>query len=248
VKIPVVVGNWKMHKTPSESYEYIDQLKKHIIPGRSHVMLAVPFIDICASVASAKGSSIQIGAQNVHDKDCGAYTGEISTQMLESAEASFVLLGHSERRLYFGETDEIVHRKLAKVLTSSLTPIVCFGESLLDRERSQEKEVILAQLRAALGGLSGDQVSKIYLAYEPVWAIGTGKVATPDIAEEVHSIVREYLADTFSQAVAGRVKILYGGSVKSEHMASLMAQRNIDGVLVGGACLDPQVFSKLINY
>jgi len=248
VKIPLIVGNWKMHKTPAESSVYIQQLKKYISSSRANVMLAVPFIDICACVESVKGSLIRIGAQNVHEKDFGAYTGEISTSMLESAGATFVLIGHSERRQYFGETDEMVNRKLLKVLQSSLTPIVCFGESLSDREAGKEKDVVISQIQAALDGVSGDFLPQIVLAYEPVWAIGTGMVATPEIAENVHGLVRSYLSQQFSPTVAQSVKILYGGSVKSEHMVSLMAQKNIDGVLVGGACLDPEAFSKLINY
>jgi triosephosphate isomerase len=195
-----------------------------------------------------QNSTICLGAQDVYWEEEGAYTGQISVAMLLDAGCDYVILGHSERRQYFNETDETVNRKLRKVLESRLTPIVCVGETLEEREAGRVEEVVLRQMKRALQGLAQDDVSRIVIAYEPVWAIGTGRTATPEVAEEVHAMIRQWLKEAFSEELSSQLRILYGGSVKPGNVQELMAQPDLDGALVGGASLDAQTFAKIVKY
>lgn len=239
-----LVGNWKMYKTAREASEYVTALARLIkgSPG-SQVMLAAPFTAIHAASLASQNTSIIIGAQNMHDAPEGAFTGEISASMLKEAGARFVILGHSERRQFFQETSAFINRKVKRALSSGLTPIVCIGETEQERSSGKTREILLAQLEQSLVDLTPDDLAKILVAYEPVWAIGTGKTATPEIAEETHLICREFL----KARKAARVPILYGGSVKVENARALLSMPNIDGALVGGAALDPTTFAQIIN-
>ncbi len=243
----IIAGNWKMYKTIEKTLAFIkDLLAKELNPKVS-VYLAVPFTAISAASKAAKGSSLRIGAQNMHDAPEGAFTGEISAKMLIDAGAQFVILGHSERRLIFGETSEFVNRKIKAALNAGLRPILCVGETLQEREENKTQSVLQDQLEKSLSEITEKEFSKILIAYEPVWAIGTGRTATPEQAEEMHVFCRHFLEKKFG-AAAETVSILYGGSVKPENTKVLMDQKNIDGVLVGGASLSVDSFNKIINY
>ncbi len=211
-------------------------------------MLAPPFTSLAAVCGETKGSSIQLAAQNVHWEPKGAFTGEISIAMLEDAGCSMVIIGHSERRQYFGETDETVNRRVKAVLNSSLKAIVCIGETLAEREAGRAHDLITQQLAGGLAGLTLQSLSHIILAYEPVWAIGTGRTASPEIAQEVHKAIRDWLSRQFGSEAAQEVRILYGGSVKPDNVSVLMRQPDIDGALVGGACLEAESFLRIIHY
>ncbi len=208
----------------------------------------MPFTAIEAGVEAAKGTKISIGAQNMHDQMEGAFTGEISARMLKASGASYVILGHSERRQYFKETNAFIHRKLALALKEGLTPILCIGELADERESGKYGDVLKTQLDECLQNLNAPQVEKVVLAYEPVWAIGTGKTATPEIAQGVHRFIRNWVEEKYSIGCAERICLIYGGSVKPDNIASLMQQTDIDGVLVGGASLDVESFAKIVNY
>jgi triosephosphate isomerase len=212
------------------------------------VAVCPTFTSLSAASEALQNSTVGLGAQDVHWEDEGAYTGEISTEMLLDVGCDFVIIGHSERRQYFGETDETVNRKLKKALTTSITPILCCGETLDEREAGQVETVVLGQLQRGLAELTENDISRIIIAYEPVWAIGTGKTATPETAEEVHAMIRNWLKDTFSADLADGLRILYGGSVKPGNAAELMAQPDIDGGLVGGASLDAVSFAQIAKY
>ena len=246
---PVIAGNWKMFKTQREVVRTIQGLREKV-DGHSAVEVVVcpTSTGLAAAAEALEGSTIQLGAQNVHWEDEGAFTGEISVSMLQDVGCQYVILGHSERRQFFHETDEIIAKKLQKVLTTSLTPILCVGEMLDEREAGRVEEVILGQLAGDLAGLTEELVSRIIVAYEPVWAIGTGKTATPEVAEDVHRMIREWLRNTYSESLSGGLRILYGGSVKPGNIADLMAQPDIDGALVGGASLDADSFAKIVKY
>ncbi len=247
---PLIAGNWKMVKTRSEARTTAVELCK-LVAGSLEVDVAVfpPFTALSTVSQILQRTAIKLGAQNVHWEDQGAFTGEISVRMLEDCGCRYVIVGHSERRLYFSESDEIINHKLKKVLTSALIPILCVGESLEERESGRVEEVVLCQIERALDGLgSGREVSRIIVAYEPVWAIGSGKTATPKIAEEVHSLIRQSISGHYSQEISHEIRILYGGSVKPDNIEELMAQANIDGVLVGGASLEAKSFVKIIRY
>ena len=246
---PLIAANWKMYKTPAQAKEFVTAFLP-LIHGhtRDQIVLCPPFVDIAMVVAATHGSSLHVGGQNMYWQDEGAFTGEISAGMLAAAGCSHVILGHSERRQLFGETDETVNKKLHSALKHKLVPIVCVGELLGEREANRTEEVLLRQTAAGLAGISPEQAPPIVIAYEPVWAIGTGKTATPEMAAEAHGLIRGQVAKSLGQEVADRMRILYGGSVKPENAASLMSQPEIDGALVGGASLDPQSFAKIVHY
>jgi triosephosphate isomerase len=248
-RIPFIAGNWKMYKNQSEVVATIKALRKEVDGyEKVEVVVCPTFTSLAAAAEALKGSSIGLGAQDVHWEDEGAYTGEISTAMLLDAGCDFVIIGHSERRQYFGETDETINRKIKKTLTTSLTPIFCIGETLEEREADRVSDVVLGQLRRGLAGLTEKDISRIIIAYEPVWAIGTGKTATPETAEEVHAMIRKWLTQNFSPELADSLRILYGGSVKPGNTAELMAQPDIDGGLVGGASLDAGSFAQIAKF
>lgn len=232
-----------MYKTAKEAEEFISALKSQLDTASFRVMLAVPFTDIRAAALAAQKTKIVIGAQNMHDAEEGAFTGEISARMLKEAGAEFVLLGHSERRHLFGETNVFIQKKVKRALASGITPVLCVGESEQERADGKTEEVLITQLRACLADFSADDVSKILLAYEPVWAIGTGKTATPEIADAAHGLCRTFLQKSFKIDLP----ILYGGSVKPENIGALLSMPNIDGALVGGASLTVSTFSQLIR-
>lgn len=244
---PLIIGNWKMYKTIAETRAYVRQFVPLIRPGASQAWLAVPFTALSAAVQEAEGSPVRIGAQNVSEAEEGAFTGEISCRMLKEAGAAFVIVGHSERRQLFGENDLVVNRKALRVLHAGMCPVVCVGETAQQRHRGQAKEIVTAQLCASLAGISADDMKRIKVAYEPVWAIGTDQTATPAQAQEMHRLCRDVLARDWGQAAAESVAILYGGSVKPANAAALLAQPDINGLLVGGSSLDAEIFSQIVN-
>lgn len=243
-RIPIIAGNWKMYKTTEEARAFIGSLASHVGPER-RVLLGVPFTALEGAVQAARGSRIEIGAQNMHDMVEGAFTGEISARMLKTSGVSFVILGHSERRQLFGETNAFIHRKVVRALQKGLLPILCIGELLQERESGKHLDVLKLQLEDCLHGVNAEQV---VIAYEPVWAIGTGKTATPEVAQEVHAFIRAWLGQKYGSSSARKISILYGGSVKPDNIGALMGQDDIDGVLVGGASLEVEAFVKIINY
>lgn len=248
-RIPVIAGNWKMFKTQKETAEMLKALREEVDNLKGVEVVVCPtFTSLAAAAAALKGSTIALGAQNVHYEDEGAFTGELSTGMLLDAGCSHVIIGHSERRQYFNETDDLLNKKLAKIVTTPLTPILCCGETLDEREAGKVEEVVLGQLEKATAGLTEEKLSRIIIAYEPVWAIGTGKTATPEMAEEVHAMIRSWLTQTFSQNFSDSVRILYGGSVKPDNIAELMSQPDIDGALVGGASLKADSFARIVKF
>ena len=240
-----VVGNWKMYKTAREATDYIEDLIPLVEKCKANILISVPFTSIAPAANFAKDSPIAIGAQNMNDAREGAFTGEIAALMLKEAGASFVILGHSERRHVFKETNEFIHKKVLRALQDDLIPILCVGETLKEREEGKTEKVLKEQISSALEGVPTEDAGRLILAYEPVWAIGTGKTATSKIAEEAHAFCREVLSELFGKRKAGVISILYGGSVKPENAAELVSKKNIDGVLVGGASLDPQTFAKI---
>ncbi|GGG05340.1 triose-phosphate isomerase [Paenibacillus abyssi] len=244
---PIIAGNWKMFKTVSEATAFFADVKgKAEVDGVESVICA-PYIALPALVEAAKGTTIAIGAQNLHFEDNGAYTGEISGVMLKDLGVQYVIIGHSERRAYFAETDEIVNKKVQAAFKHGLTPIVCVGEKLEEREAGQTKDVCNVQTTAAFQGLSAEQAAQVVIAYEPIWAIGTGKSSTSEDAEDVIAYIRGVVAGLYNQATADAVRIQYGGSVKPGNIAEYMAQPNIDGALVGGASLEPASYIQLIE-
>lgn len=246
---PVIAGNWKMYKTREETRAFFDAFKPLVAGSHScDIILAPPFTSLVAGVEATRGTSIAIAAQNAHWERQGAFTGEISMRMIADTGCEAVIIGHSERRQYFGETDESVNRKVQAALEAKLTPIVCVGESLAEREANLTHSVLKRQFEGGLASLTAAEFSRILLAYEPVWAIGTGKTATPEIAEDVHRYLRGLAAKHYSPEQASAVRILYGGSVKPDNIKGLMAQAEIDGALVGGASLDPKSFAAIVNF
>ncbi|MFY9745834.1 MAG: triose-phosphate isomerase [Acidobacteriaceae bacterium] len=246
---PLIAANWKMYKTPVQAQEFM----KNFLPlvanhDRDEIVVCPSFTSISVVIAAATGSGVAIGAQNMHFADEGAYTGETSPLMLKAIGATHVILGHSERRQYFGETDEFINKKLKSALHHGLVPIVCVGEVLAEREAGKTEEVLLRQTGGVLAGITASAAVPIVIAYEPVWAIGTGKTATPQIASEAHAVIRKEVAELLGQENADHLRILYGGSVKPDNATALMNEPDIDGALVGGASLDPQSFAKIVNY
>ncbi len=245
-RTPLITGNWKMHKTLAATRTLLAELRKSV-DGLSgvDVTVAPPYTALSAAAEVLVGSRIGLGAQNMHHAEEGAYTGEVSPVMLTDLGASFVILGHSERRALFGDTDQIVSRKLRAALAHDLTPYVCCGETQQQRESEETENVVASQLRTALEGLPTQQAQRLVVAYEPVWAIGTGLTATPDQAQAVHAFIRDLLRGLFGGEVSAIVRVLYGGSVKPSNAAELLSQPDIDGALVGGASLDAASFSGI---
>lgn len=246
---PVIAGNWKMFKTVEETVRYFDELKP-LVTDADHceIVICAPFPALTAAVETVRGSNIQIGAQNVFWENEGAFTGEVSAPMIKAAGCTHVIIGHSERRQYFGETDETVFKRTGAALAADLTPIVCVGETLEEREGERTEEVLAKQFEGGMASLTADQFSRILIAYEPVWAIGTGRTATPEIAADAHRFIRQQVEKKFGNELAGAVRILYGGSVKPANCKGLMDCEPIDGGLVGGASLKPDDFAKIIHF
>ena len=242
----IIAGNWKMNNTAAQGVELVEALKPLVADAECDVVVCVPFTDIPAVSKALEGSNIRLGAQNVHFAEKGAYTGEISADMLKEYGVEYVIIGHSERRQYFGETDETVNKRMHAALAAGLTPIVCIGESLEERETGKTEAVLDVQIREGLKGL--DDVSKIVIAYEPVWAIGTGKTATAEQANETIGFIRKTLAEVFCPVCAEKVRIQYGGSMNAKNCKELMAMPEIDGGLIGGASLKSADFAAIVHY
>ena len=246
---PVIAGNWKMHKTQAETRAFFEAFKPLVSASRHcDIIVAPPFTAIAAAVDAAKGTLISIAGQDGCWERAGAFTGEISMPMLIEAGCQSVIIGHSERRKYFGETDAIVNRKLKVAIEAGLQPIVCVGEDQSERDAGHTEQLIERQFNDGMATLTGPDFSRILVAYEPVWAIGTGRTATPEIAAEVHAFLRRLAAKRFTPGLAASARILYGGSVKPDNIRGLMAQEEIDGALVGGASLDARSFSAIVNF
>lgn len=245
----LIAANWKMYKTPEQTSAFFQEFLP-LIAGhdRDEIVVCPPYIDLHTAVAAAKGTNVFVGAQNMHWEKEGAFTGEISAPMLNAIGVSHVILGHSERRQYFNETDDSVNRKLEYALESGLTPIVCVGEVLEEREAGLTEDVLRRQCMRAFNGISAKKAAKLTIAYEPVWAIGTGKTATPPMAADAHAVIRHEAAKAFGDDFGSALRILYGGSVKPDNATSLMSEEEIDGALVGGASLDAKNFTKIVKY
>ncbi len=247
MRTPIIAGNWKMFKTAGEAVSFVNEVKgKAEIAGVESVICA-PFTALPALAEAVKGTSLKIGAQNMHWEESGAYTGEISGPMLQDLGVHYVIIGHSERRAYFAETDETVNKKVHAAFKYGITPIICVGEKLEEREAGQTKEVCRVQTEAALQGLSAEQAAQAVIAYEPIWAIGTGKSSTAEDANEVISYIRERVAAVFGQETADKIRIQYGGSVKPNNIREFMQQPDIDGALVGGASLEAASYIQLVE-
>jgi triosephosphate isomerase len=246
---PVMAGNWKMFKTGTEAAAMLRELRPKISMIHDvEIVVCPPFTALAAAAQAISGSNIALGGQNLHWEVQGAFTGEVSAQMLDEAGCRWVIIGHSERRQLFGETDETVHKKILAALRQGLTPIACCGETLTEREANRTLEVVGRQIQGALGPLKAEQVKSLVVAYEPVWAIGTGKVATPGQAQEVHVAIRAQVGKLHGAEVAEGLRILYGGSVKPDNVKDLMAQPDLDGALVGGASLQAESFAAIVRY
>jgi triosephosphate isomerase len=244
-----MAGNWKMFKTTGDTRAFIEKFKP-LVAKSAHcdIVLCPPYTSLAAAVEAARGSNIAVGAQDLHWEKQGAFTGEVSAQMLADAGCAYVIIGHSERRQYFGETDETVARKTAAALAANLLPIVCVGELLAEREGGKTEAVLQSQFAGAFSALTASQFARIIIAYEPVWAIGTGKTATPEMAADAHRFLRARAAEQFGPQAAQELRILYGGSVKPDNVKGLMAQAEIDGALVGGASLEADSFASIVNF
>ena len=245
----LIAANWKMHKTPEQAQAFVSEFLP-IVAGhsRDEIVLCPPFVSIPAVVDATRGSQVHVGGQNMYWETEGAYTGEVCGPMLHAVGCSHVIIGHSERRQYFGETDDTVNLKLRAALVVGLKPIVCVGEVLQEREAGVTEDILRRQCSIAFREISGRAAHPIAVAYEPVWAIGTGKTATPELAAEAHRVIRAQAAESFGDDVAARMLILYGGSVKPKNARALMSQPEIDGALVGGASLDPKSFAEIVKW
>ena len=243
----IIAGNWKMNMTPSEAVALVNELKPLVVNDEVDVVFCVPAIDIIPAMEAAKGTNIQIGAENMYFEEKGAYTGEISPNMLNDAGVKYVIIGHSERREYFAETNETVNKKVLKAFEHGITPIICCGESLTQREQGITIDWIRQQIKIAFLNVTADQAKTAVIAYEPIWAIGTGQVATTEQAEEVCAAIRACIGEIYDEATAQAIRIQYGGSVSAASAPELFAQPDIDGGLVGGASLKPD-FGKIVNY
>ncbi len=245
----LIAANWKMYKTPEQTTtffsEFLPMVASHT---RDEIVVCPPFVDLHAAVAAAAGSNVAVGAQNMHWEREGAFTGEVSPGMLTAIKVTHVIIGHSERREYFNETDDTVNRKLEIALENGLTPIVCVGEVVEEREAGLTEDVLRRQCTRAFNGISARKAAKLAVAYEPVWAIGTGKTATPQMAVDAHMVIRHEAEKAFGKEFSEGLRILYGGSVKPENATALMSEEEIDGALVGGASLDPASFTKIVKY
>jgi len=245
---PIIAGNWKMNKTPAQAVELINALKPLVADAAAEVVICPPFVCLSAAAEALKGSNIKLGAQNVHWEASGAYTGEISADMLLELGVEYVVIGHSERRQYFGETDETVSKRSHAALSKGLIPIICVGETLEQRETGVTFSLIKTQVNAALAAMTEDQTAACVIAYEPIWAIGTGKTATSEQANEVIAFIRHTVAEQFDQETAAKVRIQYGGSMNPKNVSELMAQSDIDGGLIGGASLKAADFAAVVKY
>ena len=245
---PIIAGNWKMNKTPAETEELLKELKPLVAEANATVVVCVPAVDIATAARVCRGSNIKVGAQNVHFKASGAYTGELSAEMLKAAGAKYVIIGHSERRQYFGETDETVNLRTKAAVAAGLIPIICVGENKAQREAGYTNALVEYQTLIALEGLEPTQVRHVVIAYEPVWAIGTGLTATDEQANETIGVIRSAIARKYGKGVANAVRIQYGGSMNPKNVKGLMAQEEIDGGLIGGASLKAPDFSLVVNY
>ncbi len=245
----LIAGNWKMNCGPAETEKLLGQLKNQLseLPNSIQVLVCPPSISLTVAANNLKTTDILLGAQNVHFEDNGAYTGEISTQMLAEIDCEYVIVGHSERRGYFGETDEIVNAKAKKVLDAGMKPIICVGESLKQRKDNEYAEVVTRQIETALKGIDDVSGRQFVIAYEPIWAIGTGETATPEQAGEMHGMIREVLAKLDDQKTADAAPVLYGGSMKPHNAGELLKQSNVDGGLIGGASLKADSFAEIIG-
>ncbi|WP_339060393.1 triose-phosphate isomerase [Tepidibacillus marianensis] len=245
MRTPIIAGNWKMNKTIAETRAFLDEIKNFSVEGVEAV-LCVPYTDL-AIVKERVGEYIKVGSQNIHWAETGAFTGEISPLMLKELGVQYAIIGHSERREMFGETDETVNKRVHSAFQHEIIPIVCVGEKLEEREAGQTKEIVKRQTEQAVKGLTSEQAKQLVIAYEPIWAIGTGKSSTAEDANEVIGFIRQVVADQFDQQVANEVRIQYGGSVKSDNISTYMKQSEIDGALVGGASLEPISFKSLVE-
>jgi triosephosphate isomerase (TIM) len=246
---PIIAGNWKMNKTSVEARELASKLIPLVSGAKDReIVLGPPFTSLQTVAEAIKNTNISLSAQNLYWEDKGAFTGEISAEMLLDLGCKYVIIGHSERRQYFGETDETVNKKVKQALKKGLGPILCVGETLSEREAGRLTEVISRQVTGGLKDITAEDMKKVVIAYEPVWAIGTGKTATPEQANEVHALIREKVKSLYTAEIAGGLRIQYGGSVTPENVSSLMAKPDIDGALVGGASLKPESFAALVNF
>ena len=243
----VIAGNWKMNMLPNETINFIEGLSQEIKNVKNEIILCVPYTDLFYALLTAQNTNIKIGAQNMHWKEKGAYTGEISGQMLKSIGVEYVIIGHSERRQYFAETDETVNLKVKSALENNLKPIICVGETLEQREHGETEKIIESQIKLALKDLTKEQIRAIIIAYEPVWAIGTGKTATPEEANNVIKYIRKQIKELYNDEIVENIIIQYGGSVKASNAEELFNMSDIDGALVGGASLNCKEFSELVN-
>ena len=244
----VIAGNWKMNMLPNETIRFIEEFAPLVKDTKNEVILCVPYTDLFYALLTTQGTNIKIGAQNMHFEESGAYTGEVSGKMLKSIGVEYVIIGHSERRQYFAETDETVNKKIKAAFLNELKPIVCVGETLEQREAGNAFDVITSQTQKALEGLSNEQVANTIIAYEPIWAIGTGKTATSEDANEAIKKIREKICQIYGQNIAERVIIQYGGSMKPSNAKELLEMSDIDGGLIGGASLKADDFSAIVNY
>lgn len=244
----IIAGNWKMNKTPEEAVQVINELKPLVKDATCDVVICPTFVCLDAAIKAAAGSNIKIGAQNMHFEESGAFTGEVAPGMLEAMGVDYVVLGHSERREYFNETDEALNKKVKKAFEHNLTPILCCGETLEQREAGVTDDFIACQIKVDMAGLTNEQAKQVVIAYEPIWAIGTGKTATKEQANETISAIRKVVEGMYGKEVADEVRIQYGGSVKPNTIKDQMAMSDIDGALVGGASLVASDFSQIVNY
>ncbi len=243
----IIAGNWKMNMLPNEAMSFITELEPHVKNAKCEIILCVPFTDLFYSLLTAQNTNIKIGAQNMHWEEAGAYTGEIAPNMLKCINVEYVIIGHSERRQYFAETDETVNKKIKAALKHELKPILCVGETLKQRELGLEEEIIKQQIIGALEGITKEQIEKIVVAYEPIWAIGTGKVATKNDANNMIKLIRKEIESLYNKETANNVSILYGGSVNKNNSKELFETSDIDGALVGGASLKVSEFNEIIK-
>ena len=242
----IIAGNWKMNKLPSETYDYVKEVAEKVKDASCEVVCCTPYVNLSEAVRAAKGTNVKIGAENLHFKDSGAFTGEVSADMLLDLGVEYVIIGHSERREYFAETDETVNQKTIKALEKGLIPIVCVGESLEQRKAGVTMELITMQVKKAFANISAEDAKKVVIAYEPIWAIGTGETATSEQAEEVCAGIRKVLGDLYCPNCAKEFTIQYGGSMNAGNAAELLAMENIDGGLIGGASLKSEDFSIIV--
>ena len=249
MRTPVIAGNWKLYKTSAEARELTTALIPLVKNTKEVEVVVAPVFTVLSAVSAVvEGSPVRLAAQDCFWEEEGAFTGEVSPKMLKDAGCSHVIIGHSERRQYFEETDETVNKKLKACLSAALTPLFCVGETLAERESGKTFEIIRKQITGGLSGIAKEEVTKMVIAYEPVWAIGTGKTATDGQAQEVHAFIRSLLSETYDKSTSDQIRILYGGSVKPDNIKGLMAQTDIDGALVGGASLKADTFAAIVNY